>query len=85
VLAKQPAPSSGDDAAIRRQILAEIARQSWAPHSIAVSVSDGVVELRGVIGDERQCTALRVLAENVPGVKSVHDRLVWGGSGGLDF
>ena len=30
-----------------------------------------VVELRGVIGDERQRAALRVAAENVQGVKKV--------------
>ena len=86
-LAKKPAAAPGDDEAIRQQILAEIEKQSWAPRAaIAVSVSDGVAELRGVIYDERQRAALRVLAENVPGVKSVRDQLDWAGSGsGLNF
>ena len=32
---------------------------------------------KGMIPDERERAALRVAAENVPGVKAVHDRLVW--------
>jgi hypothetical protein len=36
-----------------------------------------VVTLSGCVLDERQRGALKVLAENVPGVKAVHDRLVW--------
>lgn len=85
-LAKRPAPSPGGDAAIRRQILAAIEKQEWAPlAAIAVSVIDGTVELRGAVTDQRQYAALRVLAENVPGVNSVRDRLVWGGCGALGF
>jgi osmotically-inducible protein OsmY len=42
-----------------------------------VRVKDGAVELYGTITDERERTALRVLAENQPGVKTVLDHLVW--------
>jgi CBS domain-containing protein len=86
-LAKKPAPPSGGDMAIRRQILAEIEQQEWAPRAvIAASVIAGVVELRGVIIDERQRAALRVLVGNVPGVKSVRDLLVQAdSSSGPDF
>jgi CBS domain-containing protein len=71
------APLSGD-AAIRERILAEFAKQSWAPVAlINVIVRDGVAELWGTIMDERQRQALVVAAENVPGVKSVKDHLVW--------
>jgi hypothetical protein len=42
-----------------------------------VVVRGGVVELWGVILDERQREALRVAAENISGVKSVKDHLVW--------
>ena len=42
-----------------------------------VVVRDGVVELWGVIVDERQREALKVAAENIPGVKAVNDHLVW--------
>jgi CBS domain-containing protein len=79
--AKKAAPSPGGDGMIRERILAEIAKETWVPpRPVGVSVREGVVELRGVIADERQRLALRVLAENVPGVKEVHDRLVWTGS-----
>lgn len=36
-----------------------------------------MVELRGAVTDERERAALRVAAENVPGVTAVRDRLVW--------
>jgi hypothetical protein len=42
-----------------------------------VTVTDGVVELNGAIFEEKERAALRVAAENVPGVKGVVDRLVW--------
>ena len=66
------------DAEIRKRILAEIDRQPWGPRgSVEVTVIDGVVALDGTIMDERARTALRVAAENVPGVRAVHDHLTW--------
>jgi CBS domain-containing protein len=66
------------DSAIREHILTEVEKQSWAPAAlINVVVRDGVVELWGAIIDERQRDGLKVLAENVPGVKAVRDHLVW--------
>ncbi len=70
-----PAPAAGD-AAIRDQILAAIGAQDWAPR-INVIVNGGVAELHGVITDDRERAGLIVAAENVPGVKRVHDHLVW--------
>jgi CBS domain-containing protein len=71
------APSK-DDAAIRERLLAEIDRQKWAPRSLVdVVVHNGVVELRGCILNEGQRQALKVAAENVPGVKAVEDHLAW--------
>jgi len=50
----------------------------WAPREgVAVTVTDGVVELNGGVLDEHERGALRVAAENVPGVKAVLDNLVW--------
>ena len=40
-------------------------------------VRDGVVELWGVVIDDRQRQALTIAAENIPGVKAVKDHLVW--------
>lgn len=74
----QAAQPAGDDTAIRERLLAEIERQPWVPKgTINPIVRDGVVELWGGITDPRMREALLVLAENLPGVKEVHDHLVW--------
>ena len=66
------------DAEIRRLILQEFDRNPWAlKGALDATVENGVVELRGVIGDERQRAALKVCAENVPGVKKIIDHLIW--------
>jgi CBS domain-containing protein len=66
------------DREIRDRILAEIAKQPWGPRaSVEVRVENGVVELHGTVIDDRERPALRVLAENVPGVKEVRDHLTW--------
>lgn len=71
-----PAPQS--DEAIREALLAELKKEEWAPVAMSnVIVRDGVVELWGAIIDERQRQALKVAAENVPGVKAVKDHLIW--------
>ena len=44
---------------------------------INVVVRDGVVELWGMIVDDRQREGLIVAAENIPGVKKVKDHLTW--------
>jgi CBS domain-containing protein len=77
LLAEKPV-GARTDAEIRKQILAEIDQQPWGPRaSVDVLVTNGVVVLKGTITDERERPALRVAAENVPGVGAVHDRLVW--------
>jgi len=66
------------DAEIRRRVLAEIDKHPWAPRvNIDATVKDGVVELRGAVSDDQERVGLRVIAENTPGVKGVHDRLIW--------
>lgn len=78
VRAKKTEMAASSDAAIRERILDELARQVWAPPNlIEVAVTGGVVELQGAVVDERQRRALRILAENIPGVKGVRDRLVF--------
>jgi CBS domain-containing protein len=77
-LAREAPPTAADDAAIRNRLLEEIDKQQWAPAAtVNVVVRDGVVELWGMIVDERQRDALKVAAENIPGVKAVKDHLVW--------
>jgi CBS domain-containing protein len=75
-VAREVKAPAGDDATIREQILAECAKQPWSPH-VNVVVRDGVVGLWGAITDERERQAFVVAAENVPGVKAVHDHLAW--------
>jgi CBS domain-containing protein len=77
VLDAPQAPAGSDDE-IRAQVLAELAKRDWAPRAgLTITVTDGIVELDGVILDEHERAALRVAAENAPGVKAVSDRLVW--------
>jgi CBS domain-containing protein len=77
-LARHAPPQATDDATIRERLLAEMQKEKWAPAAMTnVVVHDGVVELWGVIIDERQRAALKVAAENIPGVKTVMDHLVW--------
>ena len=71
-------PAAADDSAIRERLLAELKRQRWAPVGLMdVVVKDGVVKLSGALTDERERQAIRVAAENIPGVKKVEDHLVW--------
>ena len=67
-----------DDIRIRDLIAAELKKQPWAPASgVRIIVKNGVVELEGVILEDRLREAIRVCAENVEGVKAVHDHLVF--------
>ncbi len=71
-------PAAHDDDEILRSILAELAKAAWVPRDgLGITVTDGIVRLDGVILDEKEREALRVLAENTPGVKAVADHLVW--------
>jgi CBS domain-containing protein len=75
-MAHEARPISASDEDIRARLVSEFKRLPWAP-AIDVAVKDGVVKLSGVLLDERQRAALRVAAENIPGVKNVLDDLVW--------
>ncbi|MBW8271391.1 CBS domain-containing protein [Caldovatus sp. SYSU G05006] len=63
------------DERIRRAVLAAMRKEPWADtfHTV-VEVKDGVVEFHGFRRSEAVQRALRVLAENVPGVRKVVDR-----------
>jgi len=72
---KEPSPPL-DDAAIAGRLKAEFERQPWIPNgSIEFAVDRGVVTLKGTIRDPRQRNALRIAAENIPGVKQIVDEL----------
>jgi CBS domain-containing protein len=77
-VARELMPTTTSDEAIRKRLLTELAKEAWAPVAlIDVIVRDGVVELWGTITEERQRAALIAAAENVRGVKAVHDHLGW--------
>jgi CBS domain-containing protein len=75
-LAHEAQPISASDSGIRTKLIDELKKLPWTP-PVTVAVKDGVVNLSGVLTDERQRTALRVAAENIPGVKTVIDDLIW--------
>src|SRR5271166_2443120 len=62
------------DRTIRAQLLAELREQKDASEGRVV-VSDGVVHLWGIVGSENERRALRIAAENIPGVRGVEDRM----------
>lgn len=65
-----------DDLVIRRRILDEIEKQGWVSNgSVDVAVNGGKVELDGLVTDGRVRDALRVVAETMPGVSEVVDRI----------
>jgi osmotically-inducible protein OsmY len=77
-LARTEPKTAKDDTTIREKLLGEMEKESWAPSAMVnIIVHDGVVELWGVIIDERQRDALKIAAENIPGVKAVKDHLGW--------
>jgi len=77
-LARGEPNAATSDAAIRQELLSELKSEKWALASmINVVVRGGVVELWGMIVDDRQREALIVAAENVRGVKEVKDHLTW--------
>lgn len=72
-----PAGARSDEE-IRQRLARELASTDWAPrYMIDHVVQNGVVHLYGTIMDEREREALCVAARNTPGVKEVHDHMVW--------
>lgn len=76
-LAREVADPTADDDHIRERIIAAIENNDWRPFGLGVTVRNGVVDLHGVIVDEASRKASIVAAENVQGVKQVHDHLCW--------
>jgi hypothetical protein len=58
-------------------VIDAFANNDWCPFGLSVIVRDGIVHLSGVITEERSRQAAIVGAENVAGVRKVHDRLCW--------
>lgn len=66
------------DAELRRRVLAALRAQRWTRRfPIEVKVQHGVVDLVGLVTDEREREGVRVIAENTPGTQAVIDHLLW--------
>ena len=74
-LAPAPDEVACADEPIRRAVLAGMRKEPWADmFHIMVEVQDGVVTFHGFSRSAAIQRGLRVLAENVPGVKDVQDK-----------
>jgi CBS domain-containing protein len=64
------------DSTIRKRLLSELKKQSWAhTHNLGVTVTNGVVDLWGYAQSDEERKAIRVVAEDIPGVVAVNDHL----------
>jgi len=69
-------PPAESDAAIRAAMNEVLKNEEWAMSAMVnVIVSEGAVHLWGVIDSDDQRQALRVAAENIPGVTAVEEHL----------
>jgi osmotically-inducible protein OsmY len=65
-----------DDRSVRDSVLRALERDGWTAHGrLNVIVRNGVVELWGLVESEEARRAIRIAAENVPGVTAVRDNL----------
>jgi CBS-domain-containing membrane protein len=76
-LAREVPDPTADDDHIRNHIITSIENTDWGPFGLGVIVRNGNVHLSGVITNQRSRQAAIVAAENVSGVKKVHDHLCW--------
>jgi CBS domain-containing protein len=76
-LARDVPDPTADDDHMRNHIIASIEKTDWAPYGLSVIARNGNVHLSGVITNEQSRQAAIVAAENVSGVKKVHDHLCW--------
>ncbi|WP_374650873.1 CBS domain-containing protein [Dongia sp.] len=75
-MASRPeAAAPKDDAAIRAKLVAEFADKSWRPSNVIVR--HGIAHLWGEVTSEEERAAMRVAAENTPGVEGVKDHTTY--------
>jgi CBS domain-containing protein len=81
VLASGGAPRDAEDSdrLIRERLFTELSKQKWAsPTEENIVVSDGIVHFWGTAASDEERAALRVLAENIPGVRGIEDHMISG-------
>lgn len=66
------------DAVLRHRVVAALRGQRWTRRfPIEVNVQHGVIDLVGLVTDQREREGIRVIAENTPGAQGVIDHLLW--------
>jgi CBS domain-containing protein len=75
---KKVTPSqSVDDVALREKLLSRLKSEPWVrPNLLNVTVSDGIVDLWGIVDSSVEKQALRVAVETMPGVKAINDSIL---------
>ncbi len=73
--AEPSGPAAADDQSIREAIALALQNTRWSVPRESILVKDGVVHLWGVVTSDEEADAIRVAAENVPGVKEVNSHL----------
>jgi CBS domain-containing protein len=64
-----------DDAVIQERVIATLHREPWAnPERLNVVVSDGVVQLWGLVGSDDERQAYGIAAASIAGVKKVENQ-----------
>lgn len=78
LLAREPQPATAPaaDDALRTQVVAVLAAQDWGAGVSNVVVENGVVHVWGNVASPTVREAVRVAAENVPGVQRVVNKVV---------
>jgi CBS domain-containing protein len=74
-LARDVPDPTADDDHIRERVTQAIDNTDWRPIGLQVTVRNGVVHLHGLIVNPSSRQAAIVAAENIAGVKQVHDHL----------
>lgn len=68
-------PSDETDAMLKREIDHRISVQPWGRRPFSVYVSKGNVDISGIVYNDDERDAIRVAAENTPGVRTVTNNL----------
>jgi CBS domain-containing protein len=65
------------DAELREKVVSRLKSEPWVrPSLVNVTVTDGAVDLWGIVDSATEKRALRVAVEIVPGVKTINDNVV---------
>jgi CBS domain-containing protein len=74
----RPGTVLSTDSEVKAKIITAMENLNWMPRaSVSVDVVEGVVTFSGAVSDPRAAEALRVLAENTPGVDGIRSEIVF--------